>query len=228
MKDRFISIATHELRTPLVSIKGYVDYILLGKIGQLPEKIASSLEVVRRNTDRLLYLTDDLLDIQRISSGRLQLTFESLNLREIIENCIEEAQPFLSGKKQSLHLEVPERLLMVKGDCVRLSQVLANLLHNASKFTPEGSSITLRMTEEKDMIRVQIYDTGIGIRKEYLSEIFQPFANIPKSNYTKGTGLGLSVTKGLVEAHGGKIWAESAGEGKGAAFTFTLPKLKAT
>jgi len=226
MKDRFISAVTHELRTPLVSIKGYLDLVLTGELGQMSSEVESNLQVVKRNTDRLLSLTNDLLDIRRIESGKLQLNIETLKFRETIDHCIKEIQPFIDEKKQSLHLEVPEGLLPVQGDHVRLSQVIMNLLSNATKYTPENGEITLSVSDEQDVIKVQISDTGIGIRKEDLGRVFEPFATIQKPMYIKGTGLGLSVTKGLVEAHGGKIWAESPGEGKGATFTFIIPKQK--
>ncbi|MCW4033385.1 MAG: ATP-binding protein [Candidatus Bathyarchaeota archaeon] len=224
--DRLISTATHELRTPLVSIKGYLDRVISGKVGLLPEKVASELEVVKRNTDRLLSLTNDLLDVRRMESGKLELNIKPMDLQEIIQNCTREIQPFIEQKKQRFNLKVPKGRLSIQGDIVRLSQALMNLLDNASKFTPEGGKIVLNVVAMKKSIQVQIKDTGIGIRKKDLERIFEPFVNIEKSIYFKGTGLGLSVTKGLVEAHGGKIWAESSGEGKGATFSFTLPKLE--
>lgn len=226
MKNRFISAITHELRTPLISIKGYVDYLLTGKLGLLSEKIGSSLEVVKQNTDRLLNLTENLLDTRRLESGRLELDLKPIKFREIIDHCAREIQPCLKEKMQSLHLEVSEEPLMIKGDSVRLSQVVANLLNNACKFTPEKGDVILRVVEEENIIRVQVSDTGIGIKKEDLERVFQPFASIRKPEYFKGTGIGLSVTKGLVEAHGGKIWAESPGEGRGTTFTLILPKRK--
>jgi len=224
MKDRFMSAATHELRTPLVSIKGYVDYILTGKLGPVPEKARSGLEVVKRNTDQLLRITDDLLDIQRLAFGRLPLHLEPLRFREVVDHCASEIQPFLDEKKQGFHLEGPEGPLLIQGDRVRLSQVVMNLLSNAAKFTPQGGSITLRVEDKEDTLQIQVCDTGIGIRKEDFVRIFQPFADIKKPAYIKGTGLGLSVAKGLVEAHGGRLWAHSDGEGRGSTFTFTLPK----
>jgi len=224
MKYRFISVATHELRTPLVSIKGYVDYILSGKLGRVTKKIKSSLQITRRNTDRLLSLTNDLLDIRRLDSGKLQLNLESLDFGEIINHCIKEAQPSVNDKKQKLHLRIPDGSLQIQGDNVRLSQVVMNLLSNASKFTPEYGKIELDVQKKKKIIQVQVSDTGIGIKKEDLERIFEPFAAIEKPSYIKGTGLGLNVTKGLVEAHRGKIWAHSEGVGKGSTFTFTLPE----
>jgi len=224
MKNRFISVATHELRTPLVSIKGYVDYILTGKLGAVPENVKPSLEVVQRNTDRLLRITDDLLDIQRLASGRLPLSVAPLNFREVIDDCARAVQPLFDEKKQSFRLEVPDSPLLIQGDRIRLSQVVMNLLSNAVKFTPQGGEITVRVEDREDTVQVQVSDKGIGIRKEDLQRVFEPLADIKKPSYIKGTGLGLSVAKGLVEAHGGKMWAYSEGEGRGTTFTFTLPK----
>ena len=227
MKDRFISAVTHELRTPLASIAGYADLALSGKFGSLNGEMKSNVEVIKRNTDRLISITDDLLDIRRIESGKLKLNISSLDLKEIIGFCSAEIKPFLK-EKQELHIQVPDVLPTIQGDRVRLSQVLMNLFSNAAKFTPEGGNIKLSVKDEKGMVKVQVSDTGIGIRKEDLQHVFEPFATIQKPTYIKGTGLGLSVTKALVNAHGGRIWAESPGEGKGATFTFTLPKHGAT
>jgi PAS domain S-box-containing protein len=225
MKDQFISAVTHELRTPLVSIKGYIDYVVSGELGSLPAEVASSLNVAKRNTDRLISLTNDLLDVQRLQAGRLQLNVEPLNLQQVLAQCVQEIKLLIDQKKQRLNLVVEENL-PVQGDPVRLSQVLVNLLVNASKFTPGEGVITLRARVKDDTIEVQVSDTGIGIREQDLMRVFEPFAAIEKPSYIEGTGLGLSITKGLVEAHGGKIWAESPGEGKGATFTFLLPKWK--
>jgi len=224
MRDEFVADVTDELLTPLVSMKGYIDYVLKEKLQSLPEDIVSSLQVVRRNTDRLLDLTNDLVDIRRMETRKLKLNLQPLNLREIVEQCVTETHPLIA-KKQSLRVELPEGPLPIQGDPARLSQVLMNLLSNAVKYTPEGE-IILRVKAMEDAIEVQVSDTGIGIKKEDLPRIFEPFAAIKKPTYVKGAGLGLSITKGLVEAHGGRIWAESAGEGKGATFTFTIPKRK--
>jgi len=224
MKDRFISAVTHELRTPLVSIKGYLDLILAEKLGPVPKQIGSSLEVVKRNAERLSQLTDDLLDLRRLESGSFQLNPEPVSLRTILSDCISEIVPFLNEKRQRLHVDLVTGPIWVHADPLRLSQALANLLSNACKFTPEHGEIKIRVSEEAENIKVQISDNGIGIRKGDLERVFQPFAAIQKPNHVKGTGLGLVLTKGLVEAHGGRIWAESAGEGKGSTFTFTLPR----
>jgi signal transduction histidine kinase len=192
----------------------------------LPEKVESSLRVVKRNSDRLLSLTEDLLDVQRMDAGRLKLNFELISINEIIDDCIEEIQPFVDERKQGIRLKIPDRLhdIIVQGDRIRMSQVFLNLLLNATKFSPEGSVITLSVEEGVGEFVVKASDTGIGIAQDDLTRVFEPFSAIEKPQYIKGTGLGLSVTKGLIEAHGGRIWAESDGKGKGATFVFTLPK----
>ena len=224
IKDRFISSVTHELRTPLVSVKGYLDFIMSEDFGPIPGKIKSNLMVVRRNADQLLNLTNDLLDIRRIEAGKLQLALKIMNFSDVVRSCFVEIRPFVGNRNQTVYLDIPEEGLPIIGDAIRLNQVLMNLLINASKFTGEKGQITIGVTEGIDVIEVRVIDTGIGIRKEDLERVFEPFATIQKPTYIKGTGLGLSVSRGLVETHGGRIWAESPGEGKGSTFVFTLPK----
>jgi PAS domain S-box-containing protein len=226
MKDQFISAVTHELQTPLVSIKAYIDYPLTGKMGPLSDQLKSNLEIVKRNTDRLLELTGDLLDLRRVESGKLELNKEILDYQDIIRECLEEIKPLFEEKQQILNIQLPKGKLIVQVDKNRLIQILMNLLSNANKFTPEEGVISLIIEETNGEIRTKISDNGIGLRKEDIDRIFEPFASIKKSTYIKGTGLGLSVTKGLVEAHGGKIIVKSEGEGKGATFIFNLPKSK--
>jgi two-component system phosphate regulon sensor histidine kinase PhoR len=225
MKDQFFTAVTHELRTPLVSIKGYVDHIV-AKESNLTPSLRSQIEIVKRNTQRLLNLTEDLLNIQYMETGRLQLKFEDLNLQEILTQCVEEIQPLVNEKGQEVRLEIPGKTLLVVADRVRLVEVLMNLLQNANKFSPNGGSITLRVEEDVGTVTISVTDGGIGIDKRDLGRVFEPFAAIPKPTYFKSSGLGLSLTKRLVETHGGKIWVTSAGIGSGATFAFTIPKLK--
>jgi two-component system CheB/CheR fusion protein len=225
LREQFLSHVTHELRTPLGPLKVHVEYALAGKLGPLSEKLKSSLQVMKMDTDRLMELTDQVLDIRRFQSGKFEVDLQSLDLREIINQSLKEAEVSVDVKKQHLHVEIPDRPLPITGDATRLSQVMTNLLSNASKFTPENGQITVKLEDKTDAFKVTVYDTGIGIRKDDLSTVFLPFAAIQKPTWMKGAGLGLSISKGIVEAHSGKIWAESDGEGKGASFIFTLPKL---
>lgn len=225
MKDHFIVAVTHELRTPLVSIKGYVDHII-EKEPDLSSSLRSKIEIVRHNTDKLLDLIDDLLNMQDAGGDHLKFKFESVNLQEALTQSLEEIQPFVRDKGQEVKLEVPGRALLVVADRLRLSEVLTNILENANKFTPDGGTITIHVEDEEDGVIVSITDSGIGIDEKDLKRVFEPFAVIEKPSYFKGTGVGLSITKKLVEAQGGKVWATSIGKGRGATFAFTLPKPK--
>jgi signal transduction histidine kinase len=154
----------------------------------------------------------------------MSLNMENLELQELIENNIKEIKALMDEKNQNLHIELPKKPIMIKGDCIRLNQILTNLLSNANKFTPENGHITIHVKEAKKSIQTRISDTGIGIKKEDLKRVFIPFANIQKPTYIKGTGLGLSVTKALIKAHRGRIKVQSDGEDKGTTITLTLPK----
>jgi len=227
MKDQFISAVTHELRTPLVSIKGYVDYVLGEDQTVSLQSVRPSIEVLKRNADRLLALTNDLLDIQRMETGKLALKLQDVDLGDLLGKCVDEIQPLLDQKHQHLHLQIPNGPLQVQADPLRLDQVIVNLLNNATKFTADGGDITIRVKEvNKTGLEISVKDTGIGISPQDLTRVFEPFAAIDKPSYFKGTGLGLSLTKMLVAAHGGSISASSPGTNQGATFTFTLPRAR--
>ena len=226
MKDHFISAATHELRTPLVSIKGYADFILAEDPKSPLGNVISLVDIVRRNADRLLQLSDDLLDVQRMETGKVHLRIQTVDLKTLVKECVQEVQPLITQKGQHLHLELAPGPIAVQADPLRLSQALLNLLNNAIKFTPEKGDITLGIEEDSGEIQFYVRDTGIGISRPDLERVFDPFAAIEKPSYFKGTGLGLSLTKRLIEAHGGRILASSPGKGQGATFTLVLPKKK--
>jgi signal transduction histidine kinase len=226
MKSQFISNATHELRIPLVSIKGYVDLVRTEKYGKLSGKTAEFLTIAKNNTDRLLHLTDDLLDVHRVESGKLGLDIQDIDAGAVIRQCIKDLKPLTDEKKQTVEVDMPKKPLQLKADLQRLGQVVSEILTNAYKFTPEKGRITIKVNDTKDILEIAISDTGMGINKSDLDKIFKPFADIKRPTTFQSTGLGLNVAKGIVEAHGGKITVESEGEGKGAAFTVTLPKMK--
>jgi len=224
MKDHFISAATHELRTPLISIKGYADFILAENPESSIGNIRPFVEVMKRNADRLLELTNDLLDVQRMESGKIQLKIQSVDVRSLVKECVQEVQPLLSQKHHHLHLEIPSTSINIRGDPLRLSQVLWNIMNNAIKFTPDKGDITIGIDETPTKIRIRVQDTGIGIDKKDLDHVFDPFATIEKPTYFKGTGLGLSLTKRLVEAHGGIITVTSQGKWQGTTITLELSR----
>jgi PAS domain S-box-containing protein len=223
MKDHFIVSVTHELRTPLVSIKGYLDHIT-EKEPDLSESLRSKIEAVKRNADRLLELTNDLLNIQDLETGHFDFKIEKLDLHDVLTQCLEEIEPLLREKGHEIRLEVPGKKLAVFADRLRLNQVLMNLLNNANKFTPRDGTITIRIEEDNNTLTISLTDTGIGLDKKDLERVFEAFAVIEKPTYFKGTGLGLNLTRKLVEEQGGRIWATSLGKGQGATFAFTLPK----
>ena len=224
IRSQFLSTITHELRTPLTSIKGYLEVIRSGWVGDITPEMNESLDIINRNTDRLSTLTSDLLDIQRMASGRLEVDLGKMDLTSVIEQSVKEIDPVFTEKKQLLELEIPEGPLEIMGDPQRLNQVLMNLLNNASKFSKEESTIHLSVETDDENILVSVKDSGIGIKEEDLERVFTPLAMIEKPIYVKGTGLGLSISKGLIDLHNGKIWAESEGEWKGSTFTIQLPK----
>ncbi|MDD5503027.1 MAG: transporter substrate-binding domain-containing protein [Candidatus Thermoplasmatota archaeon] len=226
LKTRFVSTATHELRTPVVSIKGYTDLMISGRVGEIPQKPKEMLGVISRNTDRLLHLVEDLLDVQRIESGRLKMEIVPMDLREVLKQCQRELKPLMDDRHHTFNVQIPDHSLQINGDFSRLNQVLSNMLMNSQKFAPEGGKVEVSVEEKPDSVRISVKDNGIGIRKEDIAKVFDLFSDIKKPGNIKGTGLGLSVAKGIVEGHGGKIEAFSEGEGKGATFTVILPKKK--
>lgn len=226
LRSQFLSTITHELRTPLTSIKGYIEIIRAGWVGDVPAEMEETLDIIIRNTDRLSNLTSDLLDVQRIESGRLEVEIVPIDLIEVIEQSIREIKPFILEKEQILDVDIPDLPLMVLGDSTRISQVLMNLLTNASKFSEERTPITLEAKDINGEILVSVQDTGIGIKEGDHERVFKPLAMIDKPIYVKGTGLGLSISKGIIDLHNGKIWVESEGEWKGSTFFLKLPKIK--
>jgi signal transduction histidine kinase len=213
------------LKTALRSIKGYIDYILDGSAGEVPEDMRDFLDVVERNTGRLQNLTEDLLDHQRLSSGETKLEEDQLELEPFVREVIDELKPMLEEKDQVLELSIPEDINELRADREKIGQVLLNLLSNASNYSPEGSCIILEIEEKNNRVKVKVSDEGIGLSDEDKEKLFEPFIHIDTpEEYSSGTGLGLSICRGIVEMHGGEIWAESEGRGKGSTFIFALPK----
>jgi len=225
LKDNFLNIATHELKTPLVPIKSQAQLLLSGDYGELTKEQRKALEMIFRNEEQLDKLISDVLDITKVKSKKLKFIFENTAFEEIIVDAVENVEKFAREKYILLTLSPVSKLPKIFIDRRRMSQVMGNLLDNALKFTPEKGRVEIEVKKIKNDIVVSIKDTGIGMSKETLKKLFTPFFQA-KSDITRkygGTGLGLSICKGLIEAHGGKIWAESQGEGKGSIFTFTLP-----
>jgi PAS domain S-box-containing protein len=225
MKDEFIAKATHELRTPLTALKGYMDYIKNIYSEELSERVKELINIIDRNINRLNTLINVLLEQQRITSSKVSLKKEPIELSRLAHKVSEEIQPIFSEKNQNLKVVAPDNISMLHADRAKISQVLLNLLSNASNYSPKDSNIILKIIEAEDTIKVKIKDEGIGISQKNIDMLFEPFTEINKpEGYSSGTGLGLSICKGIIELHGGKIWAKSKGKDMGSTFTFSLPQ----
>ena len=224
MKTEFVSMVSHELRTPLTSIKGYVDLVVDGEAGEINETQRGFLSIVQSNTDRLIALINDLLDISRIESGKIQLKPTVMPLDQVIREVATSLRKQIDDKKINLELVLPQGPLKVKGDQARITQILTNLLSNAYKFTPAGGKINVSAKRTDGQVQVNVTDSGIGISAQDQQRLFTKFFRVDSSvtQEAGGTGLGLAITKSIVEMHGGKMWVKSK-LGKGSTFSFTLP-----
>ena len=223
LQKEFIDIAAHELRNPIQPIL-ILSQLLLSKTGNI-EQYGELLEPISRNAKRLNRLAEDILDLTLIESQSLQLHIEQFKLRDMILNTIADSRNQIKKEyKDNIRLElVSKNDIFVEADSSRLNQVVSNLLNNAIKFTKEGTIITT--AEQKDIhVVISVKDTGTGIDPEILPRLFTRFAT--KSESKTGTGLGLFISKSIVEAHGGRMWAENNSHEKGATFTFSLPLSK--
>src|SRR3989440_1532608 len=210
LKDEFVSLVSHELRTPLTSIRGYVE-LLLEEEGQLDDDQRRFLEIVNRNSERLLTLVADLLFLAQIDAGKPAIELASVDLNRIVEECVEASSPVADSKGIDLRLQA-RRLPKLAGDPVRLAQVLDNLVSNALKFTPSGGSVEVRLRAEEGLAVLELEDTGLGIPEEEQERLFERFfrSSNAMESAIPGTGLGLTITKAIVERHGGTIEVESA------------------
>jgi signal transduction histidine kinase len=225
VKTNFFSVINHEMRTPLTAIFGYTELLLARSQGLAPEQ-QRMLHHVRDSSQRLMDLVDNILDIARIEDGKLNILPERVPVSSAAEKALATIQPIAGKKNISVGLDIPPSLPPLWADSERLNQILLNLLSNAVKYTPDTGKVTIsaRQNATPNMIEISVSDTGTGIPADMLPYLFDRFSRLerPDIKHTIGTGLGLSIVKGLVEAHGGKIWVESE-EGRGTRFTFTLP-----
>jgi signal transduction histidine kinase len=225
LKSDFVSNVSHELRTPLTAIKGAVDLLLREVTGPLNEKQNHYLTRVRSNTQHLAGLINDLLDLSKIESGKLELTSTLVSLGGLVDDVVETLRPLAAEKAVALEASIPEMPIMVRADRHKITQVLTNLIGNAIKFTPALGKVTVSSSrDDGDWMRVAVCDTGPGISAHERGRIFDKFYQVAENGgrKPKGTGLGLAISKTLVELHGGKIWVESE-PGQGSRFYFILP-----
>ena len=223
-KDQFLAMLSHELRTPLTPV--LASAIALENEQALPENIQESTQIIRRNVELEARLIDDLLDLTRISRGKVQLNFEVVNAHTLLQNALEICQADIDRKHLALRLDLAADNVHLQADPARLQQIFWNLIKNAVKFTPEGGQISVSTSNDAgDQLHVKIVDTGFGIEPESLPKIFDAFEQAGWTQFG-GLGLGLAISKTLVDAHKGTITAESAGRNKGATFTLMFPTCK--
>ncbi|MDZ8049967.1 MAG: ATP-binding protein [Aulosira sp. ZfuVER01] len=226
IKDEFLAIVSHELRSPLNPILGWAK--LLKKRSLNEAATLRAVETIERNAELQAQLIDDLLDISRILRGKLALSLETVNLAAIIEAALDTVRLAAEAKSIEINLNLDKRVAQVKGDSSRLQQVVWNLVSNAIKFTPSGGRIEVNLKQIDSQVQIQVKDTGKGINPNFLPHVFEYFRQADSSitRRSGGLGLGLAIVRQLVELHGGRVWAESPGEEKGATFTVAFPALQ--
>ena len=223
-KPEFIAHMSHELRTPLNVIIGFAELMLDEVPGKINEAQTQSLNDILSSGRHLLDLINDILDLSKIESGKMELKLRNFSLPTMIESMRRVMIPMLTPKKQSLEVYMEEELSMVYADRDKVRQVLLNLLSNSTRFTPDGGELKVEAIRDDGWCRVSVIDNGVGIDSEDCELIFEPFCQLdnPLTEEKGGTGLGLPIARQIVERHGGRIWVDSE-LGKGSRFTFTLP-----
>lgn len=249
MKSEFITIASHELRTPLTAVKGYAELLLSGKFGVVAPKQSKAIEIMNKNVDRLIRISDDVVQLSKIDADRISVNLIPTAIEKFILELVEEIRPFLQSRHQKIHLSIPKDCPVVLVDPNLFNQVISELVKNAIRFTDDNGNIWIEVNQVsireiaprlrpfhyfENYVKISVKDDGIGIPEDEYDRIFERFYEIQHSNYhhsggftylSGGTGLGLSIAKGIIEKHGGAIWVTSGlSQGKaGSTFSFILP-----
>jgi PAS domain S-box-containing protein len=221
-KDEFLATLAHELRNPLSPIRSGLEVL---RMTHDPDSIKQTQEMMGRQLGQMVRLIEDLMDVSRISSGKLKLRCERLSLQVVAAGAIEAVRPLIEAGRHLLHLELPHEPVWVDADSTRLAQVMSNILTNAAKYTPDGGKINFSIRQVEHEAVIVVSDTGLGIPREMLSRVFEMFAQVNRTldRAQGGLGIGLALVKQLIEMHGGKIEVSSAGEGLGSVFTIRMP-----
>ncbi len=224
-KDEFLAMLSHELRNPMSAIRNATELMKVGNLA--PEKMAFARDVIDRQSSLLSHLVDDLLDISRITRGKIELRRQKFDLAQAIQSAVETNRSLIEARHHKIELSVPENEFMLDGDYARTVQIVANLVHNAAKYTAGGGSISVELKEEAGAAVIRVRDSGIGLPAQKLLDIFLPFVQLDRgaNGSQGGLGVGLTLVKTLVELHGGTVEARSAGPGQGSEFVVSLPGL---
>ncbi len=225
LKSEFVAVVSHEVRTPLTSIKGSLELLGDERFHKLPPPQKELLSICQANTERLISLINDILDFSKLESSKLSLNIEASDVGRVVTEAVENIRNLAAQKGIEIELRVDGSTGAIEADPMRVGQVATNLLGNAIKFSPEKGRIEVFASGEDGQVTISVKDYGRGIAPRDLSRLFQRFAQLDSSTTRKagGTGLGLVISKGIVEQHGGKIWVESA-LGEGSTFSFSLPR----
>lgn len=222
-KNEFLAMLSHELRNPLAPIRNAVE--LLRRRGSDPVVVSKTQALIGRQVEHLVRLVDDLLDISRITRGKIELQLATVSLADVVKRAIETSRVLLDSRRHTLEQCLPDEPLTVRGDAVRLAQVVSNLLCNAAKYTQEGGYVWLTVERQGPFGLIRVRDTGVGIPRDMLASVFDLFTQVNRSldRSQGGLGIGLTLVRRLVELHGGRVEAVSAGDGQGSEFVVTLP-----
>jgi histidine kinase len=225
MRRRLIGDVSHELRTPLTTIKGSMEGLIDGVLPATSE----TYEQIHAEAERLNRLVDDLQELSRMEAHAYQLDCRPVDVASLLESAAKRLALQAQSRNTSLSLEPAANLPFVQADTDRVLQVLTNLISNAMQYSPEGARILVAAKHLNGEVQISVHDSGVGISAEHLPHVFDRFYRVDPSRSRRtggGSGIGLTIARALVEAHGGRMWAESGGEGRGSTFTFTLPVAK--
>ena len=228
LKSEFVAVVSHEVRTPLTSIKGSLELLSDDRFLQLPPPQKELLGICQANTERLIALINDILDFSKLEASKLPMTMERIEVGAVLTEAVENIRNLAAMRKVKIDLSVDDSAGAIEADSMRVGQVITNLVGNAIKFSPEGAHVEVFASGDESVVTVSVKDYGRGIAPRDTNRLFQRFAQLDSSTTRKagGTGLGLVISKGIVEQHGGKIWVESALD-QGSTFSFSLPRRRA-
>jgi signal transduction histidine kinase/ActR/RegA family two-component response regulator len=224
-KDEFLAMLAHELRNPLAPIRAASDLLRIPTLDR--DKVRQTSEIIARQVNHMTGLIDDLLDLSRVSRGLVTLDRTLVDAGQVVHNAVEQVRPLIDARRHRLALQLPCEAAFIHGDQKRLVQIVANVLNNAAKYTPEGGDIVLAMQADEDKVSYSISDNGIGMAPHMIEHVFDMFAQAERSSDRSqgGLGIGLALVDNLVKLHGGQVAAFSEGIGEGSRFTITLPRV---
>jgi signal transduction histidine kinase len=225
-KSELLSLASHQIRSPLAAIKGFIQLIIAGSYGEVSDKIKETLGKVQRSADELIGLINTLLDVRKVEEGKMEYVFVRTDLNKLVTDVVDLLRPLAEAKKLEFAFASPGKEIPVNADAEKLKQVVQNLMDNAIKYTPSGF-VKVELKEEGGAAVVSVSDSGLGISPTLIPYLFEEFVRDERvKKEIRGTGLGLYIARKIAEAHGGKMSAESPGEGKGSTFRFAVPEIK--